>query len=96
MLVHEATHLWLQQSHVPCPDISMPNLPLDGLVVCDDDWASACGYEAGVVWLMALNHDWDLEGDEWDVIYWDAFSSALVTSGVLTIGDDMDSGQSPP
>ena len=59
-LVHEAGHLWLDMPHVACPDLDTTN-SVEGLVICDQTWEGAFGYQFGVAWLMAQHHDWDWE-----------------------------------
>jgi len=83
VLVHEMTHLWLDQRHVTCPALAWPS-GAEGLAYCDDTWEGPWGYEVGTAWLMALHHDWDLEDPD-DAFHWACLSYWLENDPYLIL-----------
>ncbi|MFH1465564.1 MAG: hypothetical protein ABIO70_14350 [Pseudomonadota bacterium] len=52
-LVHEAAHGWQHVGHVQCPEGHVyGGYDYSGVRECDEDWAGAWGFEAGVARLM--------------------------------------------
>ncbi len=53
VLVHEAAHVWNHDDHVLCPEgVEVEGRNVSGLVMCDDTWNSAYGFEGGAIALL--------------------------------------------
>ncbi|RME25960.1 MAG: hypothetical protein D6798_07670 [Deltaproteobacteria bacterium] len=76
VLIHEATHLWLQQPHVYCPFQEEGDNP-----ICDETWHGPYGFAAGYASLMA-----DHIPNFMTSLYWDWIESIARWAGVQAYG----------
>ena len=87
VLFHEATHLWREQPHVPCPDdMWMTGTDVSGLAVCDETWAGPYGYEGGLIQLMFDNRELD-QDDFQDRMIWSDLQTHFSKIQLLILED---------
>ncbi len=85
ILVHEATHLWLEQRHVYCSFQEEGDDPR-----CDETWHGPYGFAAGYASLMA-----DHIPNFMTSLYWDWIESIARSTGIQAYGYIMDRSQFP-